>query len=370
MHRRFRLGSAILPLLLLIASCGGGDDDGDASALATTTTSETPAPGATEDATEEAEANDTEVDDTGAAAEDTVADEPQTATDEAEVDDGETVVALDEQAAFALLSLDIAPDVVLTTLSSETFARLNEQLGIESVEFVIAEPSFELLAGLQPDVLVSIGSPWVVDRVDDFEQVAPLVVAPVDVTWQEQLTAFASQLDAVDRADAVIAAVDGFEADVASALATAGAGGTSISVLTARVGNIVAVNSGGAIGQLLLGVGLDRPEPQLSEGVPGIPFDFISDEVLSEHDADVLVVAQAAIFDVEPLVSSPIYEQLSVVQRGDTHDVVADAWVLGGHGFATFWLLQDLSDLLVDGGAPATLDDTEARWASFLELLG
>ncbi|MEM9651104.1 MAG: ABC transporter substrate-binding protein [Actinomycetota bacterium] len=369
---RNRLLSLAFLLPLLLAACGSDqaesnlDDASDSATAAEPADADTTEPANAEsEADEESGTEEASADQSDDQTDDQLGEEAGDSTD-----DGRTIVALDEQAAYALLSLDVRPDVVLTTLSSETFARLNEQLGIEAIDFVIADPSFEVLAGLEPDLFVSIGSPWVVDRLAEYEQIAPVVLAPVDRTWQEQLTTFAAELAVDARADAVIGAVDDYQAVTAAALAEAGADGTTVSVLTARVGNLVAVNSGGATGELLIEVGLDRPAPQLSEGAPGIPFDFISEEVLPEHNADVLLLPSAAIFDITPLTSSAIYEQLPVVEAGGAHEVVADAWVLGGHGFATFWLLQDLRDLLVDDGVPATLDQTEDRWMTFLGLIG
>ncbi|MEM7142482.1 MAG: ABC transporter substrate-binding protein [Actinomycetota bacterium] len=285
-------------------------------------------------------------------------------------DDGRQIIALDEQAALTLLSLDVWPDNVMVTLASETFAQLNDGLGIPTTEFVIAEPSFEVLAALSPDLLVSIGSPFVVDSIEAYEAVAPIVVAPLDATWQQQLTSVAAGLGAEDRAAALIEAVDAHADATAAALDAAGTGDTSVSVVTARVGAILAVNASGATGELLTQIGLDRPAAQRATGNPGIPFVPVSPETILDHDADLLLLPRAAIFDLDPFTSAPLYAELGAVADGGVHDVVADAWVLGGTGFASFWALEDMRSLLVEGAAPAGLADTADRWSAFLELIG
>lgn len=356
-RRRPRLVVLAVALGLVLAACGGGSSESATSSEPPAAAEATETPAAAEPTAETASEPDPSP---------TPAPEP-TAT--AVPEDGRTIIALDEQVAFALLSLGIEPDNVLTTLSSETFAALNAQLGLETTEFVIAEPSFELLAGFAPDLIVGIANPFVVDSIEEYERIATVVLAPLDATWQDQLRAIAVELDAGERAEMVIDAVDALQADTTTALAAAGADGTSVSVMTVRVGNILAVDGGGAIGQLLAGVGLTRPEPQQVSGPPGIPFAFLSEETVGDHDADVLLLPRAGIFDLEPLLESPIYQQLGAVQSGNAYDVVADAWVLGGNAFATYWALQDLQDLLVDGIAPASLDAAEGRWAAFLDRI-
>ncbi|MEM7143371.1 MAG: ABC transporter substrate-binding protein, partial [Actinomycetota bacterium] len=362
-----------LAALLIVASCSGDDDAAaDVTAPATDSVStDEPAttapsaettptqPDATPATTAPPESPATTVAPTTAA--------PETTAPEA---DERTIIALDEQAALHLLSLGITPTTVLTTLSSEVFAALNGQLGIDTVEFIIAEPSFELLASLSPDLLVGIANPFLVQRADEYEAIAPLAVAPLDGTWQEQLRAIAGDVDAAERADAVIAAIEDVQFGANEILGDAGATGTSVSVMTVRLGNVLAVTSGGATGRVLTDAGLARPDAQAVEGSPGIPFVPVAEENLGDHDADLVLVASGGAFDLQPLLDSPIYAQLDAVERGDTYEVVGDAWVLGGTALATYWVLTDLVRLLVDDRPPATLDDAAEQWADFLTRIG
>ncbi|MEM9464952.1 MAG: ABC transporter substrate-binding protein [Actinomycetota bacterium] len=369
--------SLLVVLALGASACGGGDDDaGSASSSDTATESASSSSSASTAATEaEDEPADDEPADGSAEDDDpdVVEDDPEPAEpeDEAEpADDGRMIVTLDETAAFALLSLGIEPDMVLTTLTSEPFAAINAELGVPTTDFVIAEPSFEILAGLAPDLIVGIGSPFVTQSVAEYEQIAPTFVIPVDLGWQDQLRALAEEMDTVDRAEAVIAAVDGLQTDVAAQIAAAGADGTTVSLLTVRVGNVLAADSAGSTGSILAAVGLDRPETQQAAGPDGVPFIFLSDEQVPLQDADLLLLGEAEIFDLTPLLESPVYDQLSAVQNDSVHRVVGDPWMLGGTGLATYWVLNDLLGLLVTGEPVATLDSATEVWAGFLELVG
>ncbi len=364
--RTLTLGVACA-VVIALGACGDDDTGSSTTAQSTATEASTQAAAAETSAPPTTGAPTTDATPTTAPPTSEVSTTAAPTTTEAVADD-RTIVALDEQTAFALLSIGVTPDHVLTTLNSETFAALNADLGIPTTEFVIAEPSFEVVAGLSPDLLVGVENPFLVERASEYEQIAPLVTVPLDASWEEQLQALAADFDADDQAAAVIAAVDGFAAQTAQALADAGAAGPSVSVMTVRLGNILAITASGATGEILSGVGLTRPAPQLAEGPPGIPFVQVSPETIGEHDADLLVLAQGVNFDLAPLVDSPIYGQLAAVQNDAVAEAVGDTWVLGGTGFATYWVLQDLVDILVDGGAPAGFDDTSARWASFLEL--
>jgi ABC-type Fe3+-hydroxamate transport system substrate-binding protein len=155
--------------------------------------------------------------------------------------------------------------------------------------------------------------------------------------------------------------------DVAAVVA-AEAPGVSVSVLTGRVGAVLAVNASGAVGALLTEVGVTRPDPQQAPGAPGIPFVPVAGEQLTAHDADVLLLAVGEVFDVSPITGSPLYPGMGAVAAGAVHDVVGDHWVLGGSGFASWWMLADL-EALVSGNEPATIDDTRAQWTEFLEVV-
>lgn len=346
------LGVAAVALVPL-GACGGDADPSTDTADPTTTTTEpatTTEPVTTEPATTEPATT-----------------EPATTEpEETEPADDRRVVALDELTALSLVSIGVTPDVVLTTLDSEAFTAVSDTIDTEVVDFDVAEPSIEQLASFEADLLIGLANPNISNRVADYVAVAPTVLAPLEATWQEQLQVLAAEFDAADRADAVIAAVAGRTTDVA-ALVAADAPGLSVSVMTGRVGAVLAVNASGAVGTLLGEVGVIRPEPQMAPGAPGIPFVPVAAEQLTGHDADVLLLAVGEVFDVSPITGSPLYPGLGAVTAGAVHEVVGDHWVLGGSGFASWWMLADLEALLA-GDEPATIDDTRAQWTEFLEV--
>jgi iron complex transport system substrate-binding protein len=274
------------------------------------------------------------------------------------------LVALDELTALSLVSLGITPDVVLTTLGSEAFGELAAMLGTEPTPFSVAEPSLELLATFDADVFVGLANPNITGRVGDYEAIAPTVLAPLEGSWQDQLRSFAAAFEVDDRAEQVITAVES-RVDVVAARVGAERPGWSISVLTGRVGNTIAINASGAVGTLLAELGVSRPEPQQAAGPPGIPFVPVSPEALTAHDADTLLLAVGDVFDTSSITDSPLYSGLSAVASGNVFDVVGDHWVLGGSAFATWWMLDDVEALL-DGDAPAPIGDTTTIWTDFL----
>lgn len=340
-----------------LAACAG-DDDPSPDAGDTSTTAPEPAattePATTDPATTEPAT--TEPATTEPATTEPVTTEPA---------DDRRVVALDELTALSLVSIGVTPDIVLTTLDSEAFAAVSDTIDAEVVDFDVAEPSIEQLASFEADLLVGLANPNISNRVADYEAVAPTVLAPLEATWQEQLQVLAAEFDATERADAVITTVAERTADVASSV-DAEAPGLSVSVLTGRVGAVLAVNASGAVGTLLSEVGVTRPEPQLAPGAPGIPFVPVAGEQLTAHDADVLLLAVGEVFDVSPITGSPLYSGMDAVASGAVHEVVGDHWVLGGSGFASWWMLADVEALLA-GDEPATIDETSAQWAEFLE---
>lgn len=330
--------------LLTVTACSSDGED------ASSPTTGQPAPGATASTV-------------GTSAATTAAD--AATTDASGTADDRIVVALDELTALSMSALGVAPDVVLTTLGSESFGVLAEEIGADVEAFDIAEPSLEQLATFDADLFIGVANPNITDRVGDYEAIAPTVLAPLEGTWQEQLMVIAEEFDVVDRADAVVAAVAERSSEVAAELA-ANRPGLAVSILTGRVGTVIAVNSSGAVGTLLTDVGIGRPEPQQQPGAPGIPFVPVAGEQLTAHDADILLLAAGPVFDLSPITESPLYPTLSAVADGSVHEVVGDHWVLGGSSFASWWILEDLSSL-ARGSTPATIGQTIQRWNDFLD---
>jgi iron complex transport system substrate-binding protein len=276
----------------------------------------------------------------------------------------ETLVALDENAALNLLSLGIEPDLVLTSLESATFAVLADELGLETAEFVVAEPSFEYLATLEADRFVALANPFIVERAAEYEAIAPLVTAPLVATWQDQVGSFADAFALPETGASLIASVEGDIAATATEIAAADGGGQTVSLLSARVGTILAAAPESPSASVLAAVGLAQPAAQGGADSGGLPFIPLSGEQLADHDADHLLLGAGEVFDLTPLTSSPLYAALDAVGRGDVDEVVGEIWLVGGSAFAAWWMAEDLRSIVA--GEPAgTATDVVARWSSF-----
>jgi iron complex transport system substrate-binding protein len=373
MRSTTRITCALVAAAALFLGACGSDDRDDAEASAATTSTETAATPPTSSATATTVPATTPTPAATDPAPDTT--EPAPDTTAAAVED-RRVVALDELTALGLISIGVFPDVVLTTLGSETFPLLVGELdalaaaatpasgAIEVVPFTIAEPSLEQLAGLGAEVLVGVANPNITGRIADYEAIAPIVLTPLEATWQEQLLVLADEFGVRPRAARVIDALAERTASVADTIEATDAG-VGISVLTARVGTVIAVNASGAVGALLADVGATRPAAQEIEGAPGIPFVPVDPEQLAQHDADIVLLPTGEVFDITPITDSPLFASLSAVGAGSVYEVVGDHWVLGGSAFGTWWMLADL-DSIIGGGEPATIDGAVARWSEFL----
>ena len=116
----------------------------------------------------------------------------------------EKIVVHDETAALNMLTIGVRPDITLTSLSSEVFVPIAEELGLETAEFTVAEPNIEFLAALEPDRIIALGNPFVVSRLEVYETIAPTTVIPVEGDWQTQVTVLGEALGVQDEVREVI----------------------------------------------------------------------------------------------------------------------------------------------------------------------
>lgn len=279
----------------------------------------------------------------------------------------ERIVALDETAALNLLTLGIEPTVVLTSLSSDLFLPIADELGLTIEPFLIAEPSMEFLAGLAPDRIVALGNPFVVGRLGEYQAIAPVTVVPVDGTWQEQVSALAADFDLADRADGLIADVEAAIDELADALASDDDAGASISVMTVRGDMTIAATGNSPAGSVLTTLGFTRPAPQAQSGT-GLPFTPLTLETLGEHDADVVVLPSGSLFSTDVITSSPLFPTLGAVARDRVYEVAAEPWIVGGSAFAAWWIADDLGQMFLDHELPAAAADAAERWQEFTAL--
>ncbi len=282
----------------------------------------------------------------------------------------ERIVALDEYAALNLLALGIEPVEVWGSYESEIGGRLVEDAGLTLVPASIgAGISTEALVAARPDVIVATYGGGLAGTYEDLATVAPTIALPYSRPWREAITETARIFDRPEVGDALVAVLD---AQVEEASVAGEADPPSLSLLGSTYGELFATSNIAPLSGLLEELGYTRPRAQ-AEGVPDPTFDAavpISEEVVSDHDADVVVVFSGTYYDADAVTSSPTFQDLPAVVDGRFVVVDGDMW-FGIFPFAVFWVLQDL-EAIQSGAVPdgiGTIDDADARWADFQELL-
>ncbi len=332
------------------AACGGDTSDGDASGTATSPPSSVETATTTETSSTTSETADSIAD----AADDQVHDE--------------TVVALDESAALNLISLGIIPDMTLTTLSSELFVPIAESMGLATSDFSIVQPSFEYLVSLKPDRIVALENPFVTNRLDSYTSIAPVVLIPVEASWQAQVAELGSAFDRDDAALEVIARVETKIDEIRDHLNTSGQSDLTVSVMTARGEMAIAATADGPAGAVLEALEIGRPAAQMVQSSE-LPFVNVPLETMGDHDADIIILGTGAddLFNSEWIRSAAVFPSLSAVAEGAVYDVAAEPWIVGGSAFGAWWIASDIDAIVTDTTTPAPPAKALDRWNAFME---
>lgn len=374
-------------VLVAVAACGGGGDgDGDDGGASDTTVSPTSAPTQTAspptsaaeepaDATaptEPATSTDTSTDTSTAAS---VADGASTRiveTSFGEVElpvDPERVIALDEYAAMNLLAVGIAPMETYTAYSSLVSQDILAERGVELMaqedSFAV---NFEAIAASDPDVIVVTAESAVVESVEPLQDIAPTVIVPYTAPWRDVITDTGNLFDRSDRAAEVISALETKVADTAAAVAS---NPYSLSMLGETFGILFAVSPEAVLSAVVDEVGVDRPAAQAeAESMEGFNSVIsLSPELVVDHDADVVTVMSGVFYPEDAVQNLPTYQSLPAVQNGRSTVVDGDMW-FGTHPFAIYWILEDLAALVDGVDGIGAIDDADARWAAYRELIG
>jgi len=279
--------------------------------------------------------------------------------------DPSRVVAIDEYAALDLLSVGITPSVVFTTWGSEIARDVLEDAGAEIVDAALGDGvAAEAVLAEQPDLVVftSIGDPSFYDLVAP--AVATLPIPATTVPWRDKLAflgeAFGRQERTADLTEALEARIETLQADAAWP-ATA-------SVLMYSYG-ILAIPTGSApSSQLFAELGIATPADQAAPSPIGSPYAPLSNELLADQDADLVVVFAEGVYDATAVRATPGFDDLAAGRAGDVVEVNGDMW-FGTHAFAISWMLDDIATLVAhDLDGVATASDAADRFASFQAL--
>lgn len=278
--------------------------------------------------------------------------------------DDRTVVALDEFAAVALLSLGVEPDLALTVFDYESTGALLADQGVATQPYGAALDVERVLAA-DPDVVVGVSIPTTLEVQDRLQQVAPTTVLDYASSWQDQLTAAAGAVGAQDRAAGVVAGLEARTRQLRDDLAAAGRGGVVVSVLGDNP-DLFSPPPDSPVGSLLAAAGLARPPAQQQASGGGSPFTLLSEELLPEQDGDEVLLLSGGPYATADLTGSRLWPGLPAVQRGDVAEVSGEVW-LSSSAFAVDWVLDDLRAVLLEEGAVAAAGDAAGRFRAFLD---
>lgn len=263
----------------------------------------------------------------------------------------ERVVTLDPQSTEVALAVD-APVVGSTIRDpADPYSSALEGLtdGITSLG-AEAEPDFEALVALRPDVIVT--QPWAVEGfLDRLRPIAPMVQLDywtddsfIEIKWEEHLRRVADALGRADAAEQRLAeldaAVDAFRADFPG-----DPGGTELSLMKTRADTFIMFTPASFQGQIVERLGFARPVSQRTTETDRVELSY---ERLGEADGDLLLLAVEAgdADQVTQLRANPLWQQLGAVGRGDVREVDGQLWLLGGSVLAGHALIDELRTVL------------------------
>jgi iron complex transport system substrate-binding protein len=275
------------------------------------------------------------------------------------------VIALDEFAGLAALTVGITPVHVDTVFGYATASDVFDHLGVTTGTAGTDGVDLEAVAALTPTEIIGVSIPTTASAEVNLDELAPTTVIEYTATWQDQLRTVGQALGRVDQAAAVIARVEESIAALKADLAAAGRDGTTVSIVGYRDG-LFALSRTGAVGSLLTQLGLDRPAPQDVDTEPTNPFVALAAEQLTDHDADVFIVLSGSAYPTEPLTESPLWNTLEAVQNDSTALVAAEPW-FSANAYGVDWIVDDLRAILLDEGDVGTDSDAVDRWTSFAE---
>lgn len=251
----------------------------------------------------------------------------------------ERVVVLDTGELDAALQLGVTP----VGAAEYNAAGLPQYLvdAAQGVDVVgtTAEPNFEAIAALQPDLILSSelrhGEIY-----DTLAAIAPTVlVTRPGVTFKHNFVLYAQALGLEDTAAAVVA---DYEAAVRSANAALPEPRPVVGVVQLRADGLRFYQRSNFLGLLLTDLGLPRPE---TENVDAFAIDLGEEELATYADGDWLIAAVVNA-DKNPfadgILAGALWNNLPVVQSGDVALVDSSLWV-GGVGYgAAFEIIEQL----------------------------
>ena len=256
------------------------------------------------------------------------------------------VVTLSEQDLDGALALGLTPVGTVNGRGQQTPPLyLGEQIATITSVGNLAEPSLEKIVELQPDLILVGGIfPALEAILPDLRQIAPTVVTyAIDEDWKSAFLGTAEALNREDEANEFLAAYDARVQEIQGELGENADAEVSIVRWNPQGPGIMALDAFASL--IVRDLGLVRPATQQIEGYAHS--DPLSLEQLDQLEADWLFLGtlnpdgEAAMADAQ---SSPLYQQLSVVQIDHVVMVDGTVWTSRGGPLAAHIVLDDVED--------------------------
>ncbi|TQM11993.1 ABC transporter substrate-binding protein [Pseudonocardia kunmingensis] len=211
------------------------------------------------------------------------------------------------------------------------------------------EIDLERLAALAPDLLVGFDTP---PPDPALAGLASLHAVPRTGDVDTDTRALAGGMGLADRAAGALAAVHARAAEIAARL-RAGRPPT-VSVLSPGLdgASLHVLGTATPAGAVVEELGLARPAAQRDLTDPERPFLPVSAERFTEHDADLVLLLTGPTANPAFLRDQPLWQRLGAVREGRVVEVDAMRWATMSCLLGSWWVLDDLTALLLDGGAP------------------
>lgn len=257
--------------------------------------------------------------------------------------DAQRIVATDETAAMALLSVGVIPNVVFTGFGSPIGKAILTEAGSAMIEVPpVGAPPTEDVLSVGPDLVVgsNYGDDTLYRAISETVATVPL---PYLAPWQESLAFVAEMFDRRDEAGHLEA---GLNTQIDSLREKVQDKPMSLSVLMYASDTLAMVTASAPASVLARSVGLDAPTLQKEESTASAsgPWTTLSSELLGSQNADVVAVLDEGVYSANAVRSTAGFAE---TLGNAAINVNGDMWT-AEHPFATYWLVQDL-DAIVTG---------------------
>lgn len=285
--------------------------------------------------------------------------------------DPQRVVVLD--AMDNVLALGIRPVGAANWMGTATgeqaaFPSYLDQETLAEIEWLGSnqQPSLERIVSLQPDLILG-RTTWHEAIYDELSSIAPtfLVDASSEMTWKEQLAAYALALNRVEAGESLLAAYHQRAAAIQTALETLESS-PLVSVVRFDPERIVIYGPEIFAGSVLADAGVARP-PHQAEIARS---EQISLEEIPRIDGDVLfpIAANPQESLLHTLQENPLWSRLQAVADDRVYPVSFDVWIGGWTITGAHLILDDLERYLLPPGTAVSSAESGESVADTIDL--